>query len=45
MRGFEAKYTDAEREAVIHAMVDEGWSAPKTICMAAAGELPGTAPI
>src|SRR5215210_3100733 len=41
MRRFEAKYTDVQRHAVIRAMVDEGWSAPKTICMAAAGELPG----
>ena len=41
MRPFEAKYADAQRDAVVRAMVDDGWSAPETVRAAAAGELPG----
>jgi len=41
MRLFEAKYTDTQRDAVIRAMLDEGWSAPDTVRAAAAGDIPG----
>ena len=43
MRHFEAKYTDTQRDAVIRAMVDEGWSGPETVRAAASGDIPGVA--
>lgn len=39
MQPFTAKYTDAQREAVVRAAVDEGFSGPKIVQAAAEGRL------